>query len=200
MAQEINDLIAKIRQEGVQKAEEQAAQIKSEAENKASKLIAEAKSKAEKIIAEAKEQSARHEESTLAALKQSGRDLLISLRQEIAGMLERLVRMELKQVLTSQELAGIIAALIKNAPLSLGSQVVVALNPLDKEKLEAGFLKQLVQETKKGITLSSSEGMESGFTISFDSGKSMFDFSSEALSEYLSGSLRPELKKILDNK
>ncbi|MDD5725395.1 MAG: V-type ATP synthase subunit E family protein [Candidatus Omnitrophica bacterium] len=200
MAQEINDLIAKIRQEGVQKAEEQAAQIKSEAENKASKLIAEAKSKAEKIIAEAKEQSARHEESTLAALKQSGRDLLISLRQEIAGMLERLVRMELKQVLTSQELAGIIAALIKNAPLSLGSQVVVALNPLDKEKLEAGFLKQLVQETKKGITLSSSEGIESGFTISFDSGKSMFDFSSEALSEYLSGSLRPELKKILDNK
>jgi len=122
------------------------------------------------------------------------------LRQEIAGMLERLVRMELKQVLTSQELAGIIAALIKNAPLSLGSQVIVALNPLDKEKLEAGFLKQLVQETKKGITLSSSEGMESGFTISFDSGKSMFDFSSEALSEYLSGSLRPELKKILDNK
>ncbi|MDD3345509.1 MAG: V-type ATP synthase subunit E family protein [Candidatus Omnitrophica bacterium] len=198
MAQEIDDLIAKIRQEGVEKAQEEAAQIKSEAEKEASRLISEARSEAEKIVAEAKVDTERMEESTRAALKQSGRDLLIGLRQEINAMLERLVRADLKQVMTGAELAGIISALVKNTPLSSGSQVVVSLSPQDKEKLEKEFLKQLVEETKKGITLSSAEGMESGFTISFDGGKSVFDFSGQALGDFLSGSLRPELKKILD--
>lgn len=200
MAQEIKDLIAKIQQEGIQVAEVQAAQIKAEAQSSSLKIISEANAQAQKIIEQANSQAKKLDDSTQAALKQAGRDLLISLKQEIISMLDRLIKLDLRQALTAQDLAEIIGGLIKHAPLSLGSQIVVSLNKQDKDKLEHGFLKQLIQATKKEIILKSAEGIESGFVISFDAGKSIFDFSSQALSDYISGCLKPELNKILNSK
>ena len=198
MAQEIKDLIAKIQQEGIQAAEAQAAQIKAEAIADAQEIIAAAKIQAQKIIEQANIQAKNLDVSTQADLKQAGRDLLISLRQEIIFMLDRLIKTNLRQALTVEVLAGIISTLIKNTPLSLESQIVVSLNKSDQEKLEQGFLKQLVEETKKSIVLKSADGIDSGFVISFDAGKSIFDFSGQALSDYISGCLRPQLNRILD--
>ena len=172
--------------------------LKAKAESGSLKIISEAKIEAQKIIEQANSQAKRLDDSTQAALKQAGRDLLISLRQEIISMLERLIKLDLRQALTAEDLSGIIAALIKNTPLSLGSQIIVSLNKQDKDKLEQGFLKQLVQATKKEIILKSADGIDSGFVISFDAGKSIFDFSGQALSDYISGCLRPELNKILN--
>lgn len=199
MAEEIKDLIAKIQQEGVIAAEKQAAQIKTEADSRAQKIIAEAKIQAVKIIEQASSEAKKLDESTNASLKQAGRDLLISLRREINSMLESLVKLNIDQALTTEELTRIIRDLIKNAPLSLGSQIVISLAQQDKDKLEKGFLRQLAEETKKQIILKSADEIDSGFIISFDSGKSTFDFSSKALTEYISGSLRPELNKILNS-
>ncbi|MFA6130380.1 MAG: V-type ATP synthase subunit E family protein [Candidatus Omnitrophota bacterium] len=197
MAQEIKDLIAKIQQEGVLAAEKQAAQIKTEAGSMAQKIIAEAKMQAEKIIAQANFEAKKLDDSTNASLKQAGRDLLISLRKEINSMLDRLVKSNMRQVLTMEELTRIIRDLIKSAPLSLGSQIVISLAQQDKDKIEKEFLKQLAEETKKQIVLNSADEIDSGFIISFDSGKSTFDFSAHALAEYISSSLRPGLSKIL---
>jgi V/A-type H+/Na+-transporting ATPase subunit E len=186
MAEEIKDLIDKIQKEGIIAAEKQAAQI-----------IAEARMQAEKIIEQANSEAKRLDASTNASLKQAGRDLLISLRKEINSMLERLVKLNIRQVLTVEELTRIIKELIKNAPLSLGSQIIISLAQQDKDKLEKGFLKQLVEETKKQIILKSTDEIDSGFIVSFDAGKSTFDFSTQALTEYISSSLRPELNRIL---
>ncbi|MCX5698398.1 MAG: V-type ATP synthase subunit E family protein [Candidatus Omnitrophica bacterium] len=198
MAQEIKDLIAKIQQEGIQAAQEQAARIKTEADRVSLKIISEAKIQAQEIIEQANSQAQRLADSTQAALRQAGRDLLISLRQEIISMLDRLIKLDLRQALTVEELSSIIGALIKNAPPSLGSQIIVSLNKLDQDKLEQGFLRQLAQETKKSIVLKSADGIDSGFIISFDAGKSIFDFSGRALSDYICSRLKPELNKILN--
>jgi len=200
MAQEIKDLIAKIQQEGIQVAQEQAASIKVQAESAALKIISQAKIEAQKIIEQAKIQAKKLDDSTQATLKQAGRDLLISLRQEITVMLERLVKLDLRQALTVEELAQIISVLIKQAPLTLGSQIIISLSKSDKDKLEQGFLKQLVEATKKPIILKSIEGLDSGFVISFDAGKSIFDFSEQALSDYICGQLKPELSKVFNFK
>jgi V/A-type H+-transporting ATPase subunit E len=197
MAEEIKDLIARIRQEGVAAGEKQAAQIKSDAEQKAQEIIGKAKIRAAEIIEQAEAEAHKLDQSTRASLEQAGRDLLISLRREISVMLDRLIKHGLRQALKTEDLAEIIAGLIKAAPLSLGSQIVVSLSRQDKEKLEKEFFKQLAEETKKQIVLKSAQELESGFIISFDAGKSSFDFSSQALTEYISGSLRPELNKIL---
>lgn len=197
MAQEIKDLIAKIQQEGIQAAEEKARQIKAEADHSSLKIISEAKIEAARIIQQANTDAQRLNDSTHASLKQAGRDLLISLRREINSMLDNLIKADTRQALTVNELLKIIEALIKNAPLSLGSEIIISLNPLDKEKLEKEFFRQLAEKTKKQITLKSANGMDSGFIISFDAGKSIFDFSDIALTEYIGSFLKPELGKIL---
>lgn len=197
MAEEIKDLIAKIQKEGVKVAQDQAAQIKAAADADAKKIIAEAKIEAKKIIEQANIEAKQLDESTNASLKQAGRDLLISLRKEINSMLSNLIKSDVHQALTANELTKIIEALIKNAPLSLGSEIIVSLNQHDKEKLENEFFKQLAQNSKKQITLKSADEIDSGFVISFDAGKSIFDFSGTALSEYICGFLKPELSKIL---
>ncbi|MDD5477304.1 MAG: hypothetical protein PHG87_03760 [Candidatus Omnitrophica bacterium] len=197
MAQEIKDLIAKIQQEGVKAAQEQAAQIKAQADLQAKEIISVAKIEAKRIIENADAQAKKLDASTNASLQQAGRDLLISLRKEINSVLGNLIKAELGRALTAEELAGIIGSLIKSAPLSLNSEIVVSLNEKDKEKLEKGFFKHLAQETKKQIILKSTDGIDRGFVISFDAGKSIFDFSDTALTEYITGSLKPELDKIL---
>ncbi len=197
MAQEIKDLIEKIQKEGIKVANEQAAQVKAQAETEAKKIISEAKIESQKIIEQATAESKRLNDSTSASLKQAGRDLLISLRKEINSMLASLIKADVGQALTANELTKILETLIKNAPLSLGSEIIISLNQHDQERIEKEFFKQLAHDTKKQITLKSSDGINSGFIISFDAGKSIFDFSDSALSEYISGFLKPELGKIL---
>jgi len=197
MAQEIKDLITRIQQEGVAEGQKQAAQIKAEADSRAGDIISEAKAQAEKIIEQANSEAKKLAESTNSSLKQAGRDLLISLRKEINSMLNKLVEENVRQAMTIEELTGIISDLIKAAPLSLGSQVIISLARQDKDRLEKGFLKQLAEETKKQITLKSADEIDSGFVISFDSGRSTFDFSAKALTEYITNTLRPELNEIL---
>jgi len=185
MAQEIKDLIAKIQREGIKIAEEKSAQIRSDADLLAQKIIDSAKLEAKQIVEKAAGQAKKLEDSTQATLKQAGRDLLISLRKEISAMLHNLIKAELNQALGAEGLADIIGTLIKNAPLTAASQIVVSLSCQDKEKLEKGFLKQIAQQTKKQIVLNSSHSIQSGFVISFDANKSVFDFSDQALTQYL---------------
>jgi len=199
MAEEIKDLIAKIQQEGIKVAEDSSAKIKKEADTLAQKIVADAKAQAKKIIAEANSEAKRLEDSTQASLKQAGRDLLISLRQEINSTLDAIIKTNLRQALSVEELSGIIISLIKSASFSLGTEVIISLSQQDKEKLEKEFLRQLIQESKKQITLKSVDSIDGGFTISFDAGKSIFDFTTLALAEYVSINLRPELAKILQS-
>ena len=198
MAQEIKDLIAKIQREGIEIAQEKSAQIKSEADLLAQKIIEGAKSEAKQIVEKAEVDAKKLKDSTQASLKQAGRDLLISLRKEINAMLSNLIKAELNSCLSVEVLAEIIASLIKNAPLTASSEIIVSLNSQDKEKLEKSFLKQIAQETKKQIVLKSYNNIQSGFVISFDASKSVFDFSDQALTQYLIDNLRPELSKILE--
>src|SRR4030043_484413 len=61
------------------------------------------------------------------------------------------------------------------------------------------FMLGLKEEVKKGIVLKPSEEVRTGFLISFDNAKSYFDFSDQALSEYIGAYLKPKLAELLLN-
>ena len=186
MAQEIKDLLAKIQEEGIKKAQGLAGQIQAQAHEQA-----------QKIIAQAHEQAKDTRESMEASLNQAGRDFLIYLRLRINEMLDKLVAQNIRQVLTPEELSRIISALIKAAVHKPGAEIIVTLSAEDHKHLEKSFLKKLIEETKSEIVLKSSDQISAGLRISFDAEKSHFDFSDSALAEYISSSLRPELERIL---
>lgn len=197
MAEEIKGLIEKIQQEGIKVAEEEAKAILEEVKREAATILERANSDAQKLIQEANERIAKTEEASRLALKQAGRDTVISLRKEINSLLDKIMRSAIQETLKPQELGKIISDLIKEISQKHKEGVEITLKKEDREKVEKGFLSQLKGEIKKGIVLKSLEEISAGFLISFDSGKSHFDFTDKALAEYLAVYLKPKLLELL---
>lgn len=200
MAEQIKELLEKIQREGIKAAEDKAQAILKEAESKAQAMIKEAQKEAQLIALAAEDRAAKLEESGRASLKQAGRDVLLSLKAEINGMLGRLVTERVRQALSAEELSQILGRLIKEAGTQDRPEIVVTMSKEDSDKLEKGFLAELRSNARKGIKLAASDSMRGGFTISFDSGKSLFDFTDKALAEYIMSLLSPKLAEVLDVK
>ncbi|MCX7926647.1 MAG: V-type ATP synthase subunit E family protein [Candidatus Omnitrophica bacterium] len=200
MAEQIQELIEKIQREGIQQAEQKARQIEEEAKKRAQEIIRKAEQDVQKALEEARQAIERKENTSRANLKQASRDMLLSLKAEIYALLDKIIKREVAQLLNSSELANILSVVIRDYisryPAS-SDDIVVTLNPSDLKKLENHFLEQLKQEIKKGIEIRPAEHIRSGFTISFDSGKSQFEFTDAALTEYLSRIIKPQLAQLL---
>ena len=197
MAEEIRDLIEKINQEGIRAAEEKAHNIEAAAQQRADDILAHATRESEEMIAAAKDRIRRDDEKGKILLNQAGRDLLLSLRKEINAMFGRIVVSEIQKALTPEALFKLLLEAVRNYSAGEISDITVLLNKEDLEILEKNFLYKLKEETKKKIILSPSEEISGGFTISFDSGKSCYDFTDRALAEYIGTYLKPKLNQIL---
>jgi V/A-type H+/Na+-transporting ATPase subunit E len=197
MAEEIRDLIEKINQEGIKAAEEKAQNIEAAAKQRADDTLAQAKLEAEEMIAAAKDRIRREDEKGKILLAQAGRDLLLSLRKEINAMLGRIVVSGIQQALIPEALFKLLLEVVRNYSVGESSDITVFLNKEDLETLEKNFLHKLREETKKKIILRPAEEISGGFTISFDSGKSCYDFTDKTLAEYIGTYLKPKLNQIL---
>ena len=197
MSDDIQGLIEKINQEGVFAAEEKARQIIQQAQRKADSIIAKAQAQAQSLISGAREENLKNQDKVKALLNQAGRDLLLVARGEINAMLMSLITQEVRQALSPDALSKILSSLIQNLSGKHSGEVAVTLNKEDAQKITEHFLSRLKEETKKQIVLKPSEDIHAGFIISFDSGKSQFDFSDKALAEYIGIYLKPKLKDIL---
>ncbi len=199
MSQQLQELIDKIKQEGVQAAEQKAREIEAEAQKKAEVLISQAQGQASQLIDQAHKECQKLTQTTRTALKQASRDTLLELKTQIQRILERLVLTQVTASLAPEVLAHILEGLIKKSlEHKIGPENInIVLSPADLEKLKKGFIAKLHQELKKPIEFRSSDDIKGGFTISFDGGKSSFDFSDASLAEYLSGALSPEIASFL---
>jgi V/A-type H+/Na+-transporting ATPase subunit E len=196
MADQIKELIEKINQEGVAAAQEKARQIEDDARAKAEVILEKADNQAKKTVSEAEEKVLRLEASSRAALQQAARDMLLSLKKDILALLERLMVKDLSAALPAEALSAIIAGIIKQYCAQDSDEVVIYLSGQDKAKLEGHFLGKLKDELKKGIQLRQDSDIQAGFIISFDSGKSHFDFSDQVLAKYLGVNLKPKVAEL----
>ncbi|MDD2702482.1 MAG: V-type ATP synthase subunit E family protein [Candidatus Omnitrophica bacterium] len=197
MTDQIKELIEKINQEGSRAAEENARRIEQEARDKAGIILQKAESQAKKMTEEARDRIDSLQASSQAALKQAGRDLLLSLKQEIFEMLERVMVAQASAALKPDALAAIISELIKEYCRGQDTGVQVYLKEQDRRVLEEDFLNKLKGELKRGIELRAQDDIQAGFVISFDSGKSHFDFTDKSLAQYLGTHVKPKLAEIL---
>jgi vacuolar-type H+-ATPase subunit E/Vma4 len=197
MAEELKELIEKIQLEGIKAAEDKALVIEAEARKRADDIIASAEKEAARMKSEAREQIERLEEGAKNSIKQASRDTLLSLRREIAAMLERLVAGHVHKALSAEDLSKILLTVIKGCGSEAKGKIVVTLNKEDLDKVEKALLSELGQEAKKGITLKSTADIRGGFLISYDGGGSYFDFSDKALAEYLAAQLKAGLGDIV---
>ena len=198
MAEDIKSFIEKIQQEGIKVAQDKAKQIQEEAQRHKDEIIQDARLKAEQVTQEAKEKLAKMDANQKTLLKQAGRDFLLSLRSEINNILYKLTLTKIREALTPQALSEMLTYIIKETVKANNkAEIIVMLKPDDLKKIKESLQGALAEEIKKGIVFKPQEDIQTGFLISYDAGKSQFDFSDKSLAEFISSSIKPQLEDLL---
>ncbi len=198
MGRQVQDLIDKIKQEGLQAADKKSQEIETKAQEKAKEIVQAAEKKSSLIIEKAKQDAQKLEVSAKTAVSQAGRNALLDLKKQIQTILNKIVLKEIAEALTSEVVVDLLKIIIKNfSDQKSDSRIKIGLNPKDVDKVSKGFMEKLKSEAKKNIEICASEDIATGFTISFDSGKSSFEFTDESLAQYLSIYLNPQIAELL---
>lgn len=198
MEVQLQQLIDQIKKDGVATAEAEAKAIVEAAQADAKKILADAQAQAEKILAEAKTETERMTQSGEDAIRQAGRNLLISFRESVARELKAIVGENVAAVYSSEEFAALIARIIENwAGQPDAEEIAVFLNAQDLCKLETTALAALKEKIAKGITLKANDNFDGGFRIAVNDGGAYYDYSAEAVVDMLSNYLNPKVTELL---
>ena len=199
MSQQVQELIDKIKTEGLAAADQKARELEEQAKRNAQGILNEANKRAQDLLLDAEEEIRKKQEASRTALQQASRDTLLSLKKEVQKLLHKVITAQVADVLTPQKLSDIIVEIVHKAvdgkSADAGIEVVLSLK--DLKELRDGFLAQLQKQFKGPVHFQASEDIGKGFMVSFDQGKSSFDFSQEALAEYLSVYLNEELAALV---
>lgn len=199
MSQQVQELIDKIKNEGLQAADQKAKEIEEQAKRNAQGILNEANKRAQDLLLDVEEEIRKKQEASRTALQQASRDTLLSLKKEVQKLLCKVITAQVADALPPQKLSDIIAEIAHKAVdgKSADAGVEVVLSPKDLKELRDGFLAKLQKQFKGPVHFQASEDIGKGFMVSFDQGKSSFDFSQEALAEYLGAYLNEELAALL---
>jgi len=195
---QLQELIDQIKKDGVEAAETEAAAILKSAKEEAEKIIAEAEEKADKILASAKAENERMVKSSEDAIRQAGRNLLISFRESVSKELEVILRENVSAVYSSEKLAqliiNVVEAWAKNPDVE---DVAVILNSENLKALEETVLAGIKEKMLKGVTLKAGDNFDGGFRISVSDGGAYYDYSADAVVDMLSTYLSPKVAELL---
>jgi V/A-type H+/Na+-transporting ATPase subunit E len=193
----VQELLDKIKREGVDSAEAQAAKILSQAEEKRKAIIAAAEKEAKAIIEAGKLDSARSEESGKAALAQASRDLILAFRAEIEKVLAGIVKAETETAFDAEALKKVLPAILEAWAKDGRDELSVMVPEKDLAVLEAFFKDKLSSKLKAGIELKPLKNLKSGFRVAEKGGAAYYDFSAEAAASMLGAYLNSRLAAIV---
>ncbi len=195
---QLQELIDKIKNDGVAVAESKAAEILEAAKAEADKMISDAKATAEKLMQNAKVENDRMVKSGEDAIRQAGRNVLISFRESVARELEALVGEKVGEVYSSEALSSIIIKVVEGFKAgSDAGEIAVILNDADQKALEEGILSGLKAKMLGGVTLKTGDTFDGGFRVAVKDGKVYYDYSTEAVTAMLSAYLSPKVTALL---
>lgn len=195
---QLQELIDQIKKDGVDAAETEAATIVDSAKAEAEKIIAEAKAQAEKLVTDAKAENERMTKSSEDAIRQAGRNLLISFRESVTKELNAIVGDAVSTVYSADSLTKLISDVVESwAKNPDAEDITVILNTEDVNLLEKTALASLKNKISKGITLKANDNFDGGFRISVNNGAAYYDYSSEAVVDMMSDYLSPKVTKLL---
>ena len=198
MERQLQELIDQIKKDGVEVAESEAKAIIDAANAKAAEIIADAQNKAEKIMLDAKRENEKIVKSSEDAIRQAGRNLLISFRESVSRELNAIVNKEVAAVYSSENMAEIIINAVENwAKNPDAEDISVILNSTDLKKMEETIIAGLKNKIIEGVTLKANDNFDGGFRIAGAGSGAYYDYSAASVVEMLSNYLSPKVTELL---
>lgn len=198
MEVQLQELLDKIKDEGVKAAELESARIRQAAEKKAEEMLLKAQKEASEIIAKARAEAARFEQTSKEMVKQAGRNTILGLRKSILDVYSAVIQTETREALSEKTLEEAIVILIKSWADKKVSELEVLLSPKDLAKIESRLRTRLAEELKKGVELKPFPGLAAGFRIGMKDGAAYYNFTDQGIAEIMSEYLNPKLSELIN--
>lgn len=195
---QLQELIEKIKKDGVSSAESAARKIIADAEKKAASIVSDAEVKADSIIKTAKAETERMEKASEDAIAQAGRNLIISFRDGINKELSAIVNSETEKAMDKDLLKKLIPETVKAWSANPDADDVSVLLPAkDLKVLETSLKTALKAKISKGLVIKSDASLSAGFRIGSKNGSAFYDFSAEEVAALFSAYLNPKTTEIM---
>lgn len=199
MAQDLQSLLDKIKQEGLDKAAVQEKEIIAAAEKKSAEIVALAKQEAAQILKNAEIESANLKKRAESAIQQSSRDIILTLKNEIQGRLSKIFADSTAQAFSPEYMAQIIAELCASFARDPKAKLTVVSAVKDVDALKNALMNALNDSFKNNCEVFPDKELAGGFKINFSDSDVFYDFSDDAvcslLAEYAGPIVGDLLKK-----
>ncbi len=203
MEQQLQTLLDKIYQEGVNKGQEKAEQLINEARQKADNILREAEKEADEIRKKAQKENEELSRNVTSELDLAARQSISALKQQISRLITSKIVSEPLHTTFSDEdfLKRTIEQLIQNwreqddAP----SQLSLFLPPDQEDKLYQYFSAKSKEVLNGGLEVNFDGKLTSGFRIGPSDGNYIISFTDKDFEAFFLDYLRPRTKKLLFN-
>ena len=200
MEVQLQELVDKIKKDGVAAADEKAAEIIKAAEEKAKNIIEKAEAEAQESIKKAEAEALRFQKAAESSIDQAGRNTLISFRQGLLNELNAIIKAETVKNYDSAVLKNLIPEAVKGWVKTGNTESLsVILADKDLKELESSLSAALKDQIAKGMELKADSKISGGFRIGTKDGSAYYDFSAEAVADLFSSYLSPKTAEILKN-
>lgn len=195
---QLQELIDKIKKDGVVTAEQQASEIIQKAEKKAADIIENAQKKSDDLIKNAKTEIARLEKASEDAVTQACRNMLLGFRESLVSELDSFIQSECAKSYSKDILKTLIPETVKAwCKNTDASELSVLLNKKDCDELESELKAALKAEISKGMEIKSDSTLSAGFRIGVNNGAAYYDYSAESIADLFSAYLNPRVADIM---
>lgn len=195
---QLQALIDQIKKDGVDAAVTEAEAVLNAAKAEAEKIISDAKAEAEKYLINAKNENEKMVKSSEDAIRQAGRNLLITFRESVTKELNAIVGENVTAVYSSEAFAQLIIKAVEGWTAKPDAEdISVILNSEDLKSLEDTLVAGLKEKMIKGVTLKANDNFDGGFRIAENNGGAYYDYSAQAVVDMLSNYLSPKVTALL---
>lgn len=178
MELQIQDLVASIKNEGIENAKKEAARIIEEAQKKADSIISEARAEADTIFENSKKEIEILRQSAIVSAQQAKRDAIIGFKQEIEAQFNKILTRESGKAMNGENLAKLIQCAVSGEDLTKVS--------VEIKEVTSALENILADEIEKGLEIKPSKTIKSGFRVVMKDGSGFVDCTEEEIARILS--------------
>jgi len=201
VASGVQELIAKLRGEGVNAGREEAARILADAHRRAEEIVESAQRQAADTIGMARATMEADLRAMREALRLAQRDTVLALKEELTVLLGARLRSAVRDALHEPEALGSALAVALDALTSSGAEGAELQLDAESEALLHGPLRGLLDALlARGVVLRAGLPEAAGLRLRLNGQGIEVDLTDETLAELLAARLMPRFQALLDGR
>lgn len=200
----VEDLIDRLKTDGVVKGQSEAEAIVADAKRQAMSILDAARNEAESIVKAAKSEADRVRQTSNQALQLASRDAILKLREsftlQFENRIRKLVGEELKDTETLGKMILEVAGKMRPSDAETRSEILLPLDAPENDPLVSyvtGVTRAMLRE---GVAFGVGDDVNAGIKVKLADKDVEIDMTDEALSAFLARFLVPRFRHIMDFK